>query len=157
MGCDGSEEAKAPSVATAANPLRLGATIPNFDLETTTGSFKFHEFLTGDEAKLWTVFFSHPGDYTPVCTTELGRCHSQADVFAKLGAKLIGISCDTVEVLTNALLTLCLLTSTYDTLAATHRLDQGYPREGEVRRCGAELPDCRERSGGLARAGAGPC
>lgn len=70
-----------------ANPLRLGATIPNFDLETTQGSFKFHEFLTGDESCPWTVFFSHPGDFTPVCTTELGFCHSHAMTFNKMGAK----------------------------------------------------------------------
>lgn len=80
-----------------ANPLRIGATIPDYDLKTTKGDFKFHEWLKGDEAKPWTVFFSHPKDYTPVCTTELGKCHTLAGNFDKLGAKLIGISCDDVE------------------------------------------------------------
>jgi len=73
-----------------ANPLRIGATIPNFDIKTTKGDFKFHEWLTGDSEKPWTVFFSHPKDYTPVCTTELGQCHCLSEKFAKLGAKLIG-------------------------------------------------------------------
>jgi len=71
--------------------------MPNFDLKTTKGDYKFHEFLTGDESKPWTVFFSHPKDYTPVCTTELGQCHVLSDKFAKIGAKLIGVSCDSVE------------------------------------------------------------
>lgn len=79
-----------------ANPLRIGATIPNFDLQTTKGDFKFHEWLS-NEAKPWTVFFSHPKDYTPVCTTELGACHTLAGRFDAMGAKLIGVSCDPVE------------------------------------------------------------
>merc|ERR1719263_1243838 len=80
-----------------ANPLRIGATIPNFDVKTTKGDFKLHEFLTGDAEKPWTILFSHPKDYTPVCTTELGACHSLSDDFSKMRAKLIGISCDSVE------------------------------------------------------------
>lgn len=80
-----------------ANPLRIGATIPNFDLKTTKGDYKFHEWLTGDESKPWTIFFSHPKDYTPVCTTELGQCHILSEKFGKLGAKLIGVSCDPVD------------------------------------------------------------
>jgi len=80
-----------------ANPLRIGATIPDFELQTTKGDFTLHHWLTGDAAKPWTVLFSHPKDYTPVCTTELGACHSLSDRFAKLSCKLIGISCDSVE------------------------------------------------------------
>ena len=53
------------------NALKIGATMPNYDLITTKGNFKFHEFLN-DELKPWTIFFSHPADYTPTCTTELG-------------------------------------------------------------------------------------
>merc|ERR1711907_677048 len=79
-----------------ANPLRIGATIPNFPLKTTTGEFNFHDFLNNAELP-WTVFFSHPADYTPVCTTELGQCHVQANQFTAMGAKLIGLSCDSLE------------------------------------------------------------
>jgi 1-Cys peroxiredoxin 6 len=90
-------ENSAPKPAFKANPLRIGATIPNFDLKTTKGDFKFHEWLTGDAEKPWTIFFSHPKDYTPVCTTELGACHTLSERFAKVGAKLIGLSCDPVD------------------------------------------------------------
>jgi 1-Cys peroxiredoxin 6 len=77
--------------------LRIGATIPNFPLKTTDGSFKFHEWLTKEEDKPWTIFFSHPKDFTPVCTTELGACHKLAATAAKLNCKLIGLSCDDVD------------------------------------------------------------
>jgi len=79
------------------NPLKIGATIPNFVVQTTKGNFNLHDFLTGDAEKPWTLVFSHPKDYTPVCTTELGACHCLAEKFAGMGAKLIGISCDSVE------------------------------------------------------------
>lgn len=79
------------------NPLKIGATFPNFDVKTTKGDFSLHTWLTEDTAKPWTVFFSHPKDYTPVCTTELGACHCLAEKFEKMGAKLIGVSCDSVE------------------------------------------------------------
>lgn len=79
-----------------ANPLRIGATIPNFDLVTTKGDFKFHEWLANEDLP-WTIFFSHPKDYTPVCTTELGACQKLNEQFAAKGAKLIGVSCDPVE------------------------------------------------------------
>jgi len=82
---------------TMANPLKIGATIPNFDIKTTKGDYKFHDWLNGDEGKPWTVFFSHPKDFTPVCTTELGESHNLVDRFAKLNVKLIGLSCDPVE------------------------------------------------------------
>merc|ERR1712217_66841 len=65
--------------------------------KTTKGVFKFHDWLTEDSEKPWTIFFSHPKDYTPVCTTELGACHNLADIFGQMGAKLIGVSCDSVE------------------------------------------------------------
>merc|ERR1719201_22429 len=83
--------------AGGANPIRIGATIPNFDVVTTKGSFKLHDWLTGSADKPWTVLFSHPKDYTPVCTTELGACHSLNERFEKEGCKLIGISCDSIE------------------------------------------------------------
>lgn len=86
-----------PPKAVKPNPLRIGATIPNFDLKTTKGDFKFHEWLTKDEKLPWTIFFSHPKDFTPVCTTELGRCHTLSEKFLKIGCKMIGVSCDPIE------------------------------------------------------------
>mmetsp|Transcript_12969 Transcript_12969/g.29412 ORF Transcript_12969/g.29412 Transcript_12969/m.29412 type:complete len:234 (+) Transcript_12969:72-773(+) len=80
-----------------ANPLKIGATIPNFDVKTTKGDFKLHDWMKGDEACPWTLFFSHPKDFTPVCTTELGQCHVLSERFKKIGTKLIGISCDSVD------------------------------------------------------------
>jgi 1-Cys peroxiredoxin 6 len=79
------------------NPLKIGATFPNFEVQTTKGDFALHDWMTADESMPWTVFFSHPADFTPVCTTELGACHNRSAQFAKLGAKLIGVSCDDVE------------------------------------------------------------
>jgi 1-Cys peroxiredoxin 6 len=81
----------------ATNPLKIGANVPDFSLKTTQGDFSFHAFLSSDESKPWTVFFSHPNDFTPVCTTELGACHSLTAEFGMLGAKLIGLSCNTTE------------------------------------------------------------
>jgi len=89
------ESTSPPALAAMANPLKIGATIPNFPLETSEGNFTLHEFLKKDEE--WTIFFSHPADYTPVCTTEIGLCHKMAPMFKKLNCKLIGLSCDPVE------------------------------------------------------------
>jgi alkyl hydroperoxide reductase subunit AhpC len=73
--------------------LRLGDTAPDFTAETTEGTIKFHEWLgTG-----WGVLFSHPSDYTPVCTTELGRLANLKDEFTKRNVKVIAISVDDVE------------------------------------------------------------
>nr|OQO21341.1 hypothetical protein B0A51_12403 [Rachicladosporium sp. CCFEE 5018] len=74
-------------------PLRLGTTAPDFDAETTTGPINFHQFI-GDK---WVVLFSHPEDYTPVCTTELGAFAKLEPEFTKRGVKLIGLSANTVE------------------------------------------------------------
>ncbi|KAF4661377.1 Peroxiredoxin-6 [Perkinsus olseni] len=76
---------------------KLGAEFPNFDCKTTKGDFKFHEFLDSDSKKPHTILFSHPKDFTPVCTTELGTLEKNKEEFAKRGVKLIGISCDSVE------------------------------------------------------------
>ncbi|RYO99796.1 hypothetical protein DL764_006721 [Monosporascus ibericus] len=73
-------------------PLRLGSVAPNFKAETTAGPIDFHEFI-GDK---WVVFFSHPEDYTPVCTTELGAFAKLEPEFSKRGAKLIGLSANTL-------------------------------------------------------------
>jgi 1-Cys peroxiredoxin 6 len=79
------------------NPLKIGATIPNFSVSTTQGNFELHRWLTADPATPWTIFFTHPKDFTPVCTTELGACHKLAGQAAQLGCKLIGLSCDDTE------------------------------------------------------------
>jgi len=75
-----------------AAPLRLGTVAPNFKAETTNGPIDFHEFI-GDN---WVVFFSHPEDYTPVCTTELGAFAKLEPEFTKRGVKLIGLSANTL-------------------------------------------------------------
>jgi alkyl hydroperoxide reductase subunit AhpC len=74
-------------------PLRLGSIAPNFQAETTKGNIDFHEFI-GDN---WVILFSHPEDYTPVCTTELGAMAKLAPEFAKRGVKPIGLSANTIE------------------------------------------------------------
>ncbi len=73
--------------------LRLGSVAPNFQADTTAGRIDFHEFI-GDS---WVVFFSHPEDYTPVCTTELGAFGALEPEFKKRGVKLIGLSANTVD------------------------------------------------------------
>ncbi len=73
--------------------LKIGETAPNFTAETTTGSIDFHEWI-GDS---WAFFFSHPADFTPVCTTEMGRTAQLSEEFAKRNVKSIGLSTDSVE------------------------------------------------------------
>lgn len=73
--------------------LRLGDTAPDFTAETTEGTVTLHEYL-GDG---WGVLFSHPADFTPVCTTELGDFARRRDEFAERGTKLIGVSVDSVD------------------------------------------------------------
>jgi len=73
--------------------LRLGSVAPNFKADTTTGPIDFHEFI-GDS---WVILFSHPDDYTPVCTTELGAFAKLEPEFTKRGVKLIGLSANTIQ------------------------------------------------------------
>jgi alkyl hydroperoxide reductase subunit AhpC len=73
--------------------LRLGDEAPNFTAQTTQGEINFHEWL-GDS---WGILFSHPKDFTPVCTTELGYMASLEDDFRKRNVKVIGLSVDPVE------------------------------------------------------------
>jgi len=77
------------------NPLTIGATIPDFVLTTTEGNFTLHDYLNKDEE--WTIFFSHPADFTPVCTTEIGLCHKMLPLFKKHNCKMLGLSCDPVD------------------------------------------------------------
>jgi len=78
---------------TKPNSLRLGSTAPNFQADTTTGPIDFHSF-TGSS---WVVLFSHPEDYTPVCTTELGAFAKLEPEFTKRSVKLIGLSANTID------------------------------------------------------------
>lgn len=73
--------------------LRLGDTAPNFQAKTSIGDIDFYEFL-GDS---WGVLFSHPADYTPVCTTELGRTAQLKDEFAKRNVKVLAVSVDPLD------------------------------------------------------------
>lgn len=72
--------------------LRIGDIAPDFSADTTTGPLRFHDWI-GDD---WAFFFSHPADFTPVCTTEMGRTAQLAEQFAARRVKPIGLSTDTV-------------------------------------------------------------
>jgi 1-Cys peroxiredoxin 6 len=73
--------------------MRLGATVPDFRAETTGGSLNWHEYIEGH----WSVLFSHPADFTPVCTTELGSVASLQSEFDKRGVKIAALSCNDTE------------------------------------------------------------
>ncbi|GER51751.1 1-Cys peroxiredoxin [Striga asiatica] len=73
--------------------LTIGDTLPDLEVDTTHGKIKLHDYV----ADSFTIIFSHPGDFTPVCTTELGMMAAYADKFAERGVKLLGLSCDDVE------------------------------------------------------------
>ena len=72
--------------------IQLGQIAPDFEQDSSAGKIRFHDYL-GDS---WGIFFSHPKDYTPVCTTELGEVARLAPEWAKRNVKVIGLSVDTV-------------------------------------------------------------
>lgn len=74
-------------------PLRLGDQAPNFQATTTQGPIDFHEWA-GDH---WVVLYSHPADFTPVCTTELGRTAALKEAFAQRNTKVIALSVDPLQ------------------------------------------------------------
>jgi alkyl hydroperoxide reductase subunit AhpC len=73
--------------------LRLGDEAPNFRAQTTEGELDFHQYLGNS----WGILFSHPADYTPVCTTELGRTAQLKDEFAKRNVKVLAVSVDPLD------------------------------------------------------------
>ncbi|CAG8566332.1 597_t:CDS:2 [Ambispora leptoticha] len=74
-------------------PLRLGTTAPNFTAQTTKGDIDFHQFIGNS----WVVLFSHPADFTPVCTTELGEVARRQADFDSRNVKIIGLSANKLE------------------------------------------------------------
>ena len=73
--------------------IRLGDTAPNFTAQTTDGELEFHTWKQGR----WSILFSHPADFTPVCTTELGRVAALKEEFEQRNTKVIGLSVDPLE------------------------------------------------------------
>ncbi|KAG5928247.1 hypothetical protein E4U53_002717 [Claviceps sorghi] len=75
------------------SPLRLGSQAPDFSADSNVGKIDFHQYIEGS----WAILFSHPQDFTPVCTTELGAFAKLEPEFAKRGVKLLGLSADTTD------------------------------------------------------------
>ncbi len=73
--------------------LKLGSIAPDFTQKSSEGEIRFHDYINGS----WAVLFSHPADFTPVCTTELGRVATLKPEFEKRGAKVLALSVDTEE------------------------------------------------------------
>ena len=81
------------AAATPAGTLRLGSKAPNFQTDTSNGPIDFHEYLGNS----WGILFSHPDDFTPVCTTELGAFANLESEFAARNTKLVGLSANSAQ------------------------------------------------------------
>jgi len=86
-------DAMVSQALTSRQSIQLGDEAPNFTATTTVGELNFHDYL-GDD---WGILFSHPADFTPVCTTELGMVATLADEFARRNTKVIAVSVDPIE------------------------------------------------------------
>src|SRR5688572_8695540 len=73
--------------------LHIGSIAPDFEQDSTTGRIRFHEWL----GKSWGILFSHPKDFTPVCTTELGRVANLTEEFERRNVKVLAVSVDSVD------------------------------------------------------------
>lgn len=78
---------------TLCKPIQLGDVAPDFTAESTQGRISFHDWLSNS----WAVLFSHPKDFTPVCTTELGLASKLTDEFKRRGVKIIGLSVGSID------------------------------------------------------------
>jgi 1-Cys peroxiredoxin 6 len=90
-------------------PLKLGDEFPSFHVKTTLGDIQLHDWIGDrsvsvhviailyDQFSSWCIFFSHPADFTPVCTTELSRAAKLKSEFARRNVKCIALSCDSIE------------------------------------------------------------
>ncbi|MBI3554493.1 MAG: peroxiredoxin [Elusimicrobia bacterium] len=81
------------TTATEAKPIRLGDIAPDFSAQSTEGTIDFHKWV----GESWCVLFSHPKDYTPVCTTELGEAAKKGAEFKKRGVKVLAVSVDSLD------------------------------------------------------------
>ncbi|KAJ4980075.1 hypothetical protein NE237_010855 [Protea cynaroides] len=73
--------------------LTIGDTLPNLEVETTYGKFMLYDFVRQN----WVIIFSHPGDFTPMCTTELAKVATSTEIFEERGVKLLVLSCDDIQ------------------------------------------------------------
>lgn len=73
--------------------LLLGSVVPDFTADSTQGAINFHDYIRGS----WAILFSHPADFTPVCTTELGAVGTLLPEFSKRGVKVLALSCNSVD------------------------------------------------------------